>query len=131
MAHAASTLLNPRGLVVLTGAAPVYSGGTPGMLAYGCAKAAVHHMVRTLARSADLPAEAAVVGLLPVTIDTPANRAAMPTADFAQWTPPADIAQQLLRWSERAPAPVSGAFYAFRTAQAKTVVEELRPQEVQ
>ncbi len=28
-----------------------------------------------------------VVGILPVTIDTPSNREGMPNADFSAWTP--------------------------------------------
>ncbi|HEY8150434.1 MAG TPA: NAD-dependent oxidoreductase, partial [Vicinamibacteria bacterium] len=31
--------------------------------------------------------------VLPVTIDTPANRKAMPNADASRWTPPASIAR--------------------------------------
>jgi NAD(P)-dependent dehydrogenase (short-subunit alcohol dehydrogenase family) len=38
-----------------------------------------------------------VNAVVPTTIDTPANRAAMPKADFAQWTPPERIAA-VLRW---------------------------------
>jgi hypothetical protein len=31
-----------------------------------------------------------------LTIDTPANRASMPGADFSKWTPPAAIAATIL-----------------------------------
>ena len=33
-----------------------------------------------------------MAAVVPTTIDTPANRAAMPDADFSPWTPPAKIA---------------------------------------
>ena len=47
--------------------------------------------------------------IAPNTIDTPANRAAMPTADFSQWTPPARIAEVIYWLSSDAGATVRGA----------------------
>jgi len=38
--------------------------------------------------------------VLPLTIDTASNRAAMPDEDFSQWTPPADIAVKILQWQD-------------------------------
>jgi NAD(P)-dependent dehydrogenase (short-subunit alcohol dehydrogenase family) len=38
------------------------------------------------------PAGILVNAVLPDTIDTPANRAAMPGADYSRWTPPESIA---------------------------------------
>ena len=38
-----------------------------------------------------------VNAVVPTTIDTPANREAMPDADFSAWTPPARIAE-VIRW---------------------------------
>ncbi len=40
-----------------------------GMIGYGIAKAATHHLVRSLA-AGGLPAESVVAGVLPVTLDT-------------------------------------------------------------
>ena len=37
-----------------------------------------------------------VNAVVPTTIDTPANRAAMPDADFSAWTPPEDIARVMV-----------------------------------
>jgi NAD(P)-dependent dehydrogenase (short-subunit alcohol dehydrogenase family) len=65
-----------------------------GKSAYTIAKAGVIALTRALA------AELAPAGILtnvivPSTIDTPANRAAMPTADPARWSKPVDIAQAI------------------------------------
>ena len=65
-----------------------------GKLAYTAAKAAVAAMTRSMA--AELrPAGILVNAVLPNTIDTAANRAAMPRADFSRWTPPAAIAETI------------------------------------
>ena len=60
-------------------------------VAYTASKAAVSAMVRALA---DEVADDRILvnGVLPGTIDTPANRAAMPHAEHGKWTKPADIA---------------------------------------
>ncbi|MFI5316215.1 MAG: NAD-dependent oxidoreductase, partial [Myxococcota bacterium] len=47
--------------------------------------------------------------VIPTTIDTPANRAAMPGADFSLWTPPAAIAEVIYWLSGDAGATVRGA----------------------
>ncbi len=53
--------------------------------------------------------------VLPSTIDTPANRAAQPDADFSKWTDPAEIARVIrflvserLRGDQRRGVPVYG-----------------------
>ncbi len=45
----------------------------------------------------------------PGTIDTPANRAAMPGADFSAWTPPDQIAEVIAFLLSPASAPISGS----------------------
>lgn len=65
-----------------------FAGAAP----YVASKAAVIALVETLALEyAD--DHIRVNALLPVVIDTPGNRAAMPNADRKHWTPPADIAK--------------------------------------
>jgi len=67
-----------------------------GSVAYITSKAAVSALVRALAD--ELAAERILInGIMPATLDTPANRAAMPDADPAEWTKPADVAA-LIAW---------------------------------
>uniref|UniRef100_A0A8C4Q9D0 Dihydropteridine reductase n=1 Tax=Eptatretus burgeri TaxID=7764 RepID=A0A8C4Q9D0_EPTBU len=86
-ASVASRHLKDGGLLQLTGAQAALSG-TPGMLGYGLAKAAVHQLTRSLAsEKSGLPEGVTVLAVLPVTLDTPTNRKFMPDADFGSWTP--------------------------------------------
>ncbi|KAJ3168094.1 hypothetical protein HK101_011683 [Irineochytrium annulatum] len=73
-AKVAAHHLKDGGLLVLTGASAA-TEGTPGMVAYGLAKAGVHHLVKSsAAQGSGLPPNAKVVAVLPVTLDTPMNR---------------------------------------------------------
>jgi NAD(P)-dependent dehydrogenase (short-subunit alcohol dehydrogenase family) len=66
-----------------------------GKIAYVAAKAALAALTRSL--GAECAAEGIFANaVLPDTIDTPANRAAMPGADFSKWTSPAAIAAAIL-----------------------------------
>ncbi|KAJ1965659.1 hypothetical protein GGI12_000606 [Dipsacomyces acuminosporus] len=120
-ASLAAKYLRKGGLVALTGAVPAL-GGTPGMIGYGMAKAAVHHLVASLA----LPGsgvEGNVVGILPVTLDTPMNRQGMPDADFSSWTPLDAVAELLFKWSSGQSACDSGKLYKIITEKAVTRIE--------
>ncbi len=81
--------------------------GRAGNAAYAVSKAALLTLVEAIAEEQQGRARANAV--LPGTIDTPANRAAMPHADPASWTPPAQIARVILFLASPASAPVSGA----------------------
>lgn len=96
----ASQLLDERGVLVLTGAQAVRAGPTGFAVGYGMSKAAVLHLAMDVKQC--MPQH--VVCMLPQTIDTPANRKAMPDADFSTWSQPADIAQRILGWAEAPPA---------------------------
>lgn len=64
------------------------------MTSYTASKASVAAITQSLA--AELVSENILVNaVLPSIIDTPANRAAMPTADHAAWPRPADIAETI------------------------------------
>lgn len=79
--------LREGGVLTLTGADPALKG-TPGMIGYGMAKAAVHQLTKSLAgKNSGLPENSLVVAILPITLDTPMNRKWMPNADFSTWTP--------------------------------------------
>ena len=62
--------------------------------AYAVSKAGVLALSEILAKEGK-PYNIQVNSLLPSTIDTPANRKAMPDADFSSWVAPKDIAQLL------------------------------------
>ena len=79
--------------------------GTSGMAAYGMTKAATHHLLNTVSqKGGGLPMNSLSVAILPITIDSAGNRAAMPDADKSTWTNPADIAERLFAWASRDPS---------------------------
>ncbi|ORZ33794.1 hypothetical protein BCR44DRAFT_99023, partial [Catenaria anguillulae PL171] len=96
----AAQYLRPHGgLLVLTGSHAALAP-TPGMIGYGLAKAAVHHLVQSLgAPNSGMPEGAKAVAILPATLDTPANRAGMPKADFSSWTPVEEVAGKIGKWA--------------------------------
>ncbi|MEX2205165.1 MAG: SDR family NAD(P)-dependent oxidoreductase [Myxococcota bacterium] len=78
-----------------------------GLAAYASAKAAIVVLTETLQR--ELQAQGVRVNaVVPTTIDTPANRAAMPDADYSLWTPPARIAEVIHWLASDASASVRG-----------------------
>lgn len=83
----AAAHLKEGGLLTLTGAKAALEP-TPGMIGYGMAKSAVHHLTKSLGqKESGLPDNSNVVAILPITLDTPMNRKWMPNADFSTWTP--------------------------------------------
>ena len=100
-AHLAGQLLRPNGMLILSGAKVACdAGGTPGMTAYGMTKAATHHLTSSMAAS--LTDGRRAFAILPVTIDTAANRCAMPDADTSAWTDPEDVAREVMEWAQAA-----------------------------
>src|ERR1035437_2495967 len=80
----------------------------PNFAAYSVSKAALVALVKNVAAEAkDLGITANVV--LPSTIDTPANRRAMPKSDFSRWVPPESIAETLVWLAAGGGGDVSGA----------------------
>ena len=75
-------LASPAGRIVNIGAIGALQAGA-GMGPYAASKAGVHRLTEALA--AELKGKVTVNAVLPSTIDTPANRASMPKADFAKW----------------------------------------------
>lgn len=84
-------LLEDGGSVVAVGARAAELGGD-GMAAYAVSKSALHALTRVLARE-NRDRGVRFNCVLPGTIDTPANRAAMPDADPSGWTSPEAIAR--------------------------------------
>lgn len=120
-AKLASDFLMEGGFLGLTGAKAALDP-TPGMIGYGLAKAAVHHMTKSLAaKDGGLPDKVTVLSILPVTLDTPMNRKWMPKADTSTWTPLEFVAEQLYRWSSSPEErPESGSLVQLITKDGKT-----------
>ena len=80
----------------------------PGAAAYLVAKAALISLIRVLALELG-GAGVTVNGILPGTIDTPANRESMPHADRSTWVKPESIAQVLVWLMSDDTAAINGA----------------------
>lgn len=82
-------IANGGGKIVTVGALSALKGAA-GMTAYIASKSAVMRLTESL--SAELKGHGINVNsVLPSLIDTPANRADMPDADFSAWVSPADL----------------------------------------
>jgi NAD(P)-dependent dehydrogenase (short-subunit alcohol dehydrogenase family) len=80
----------------------------PGLSAYGVSKAGLVHLIRTLAlelKHTDITSNV----VMPSTIDTAANRKAMPSADHSKWVSPSSIATVVFWLASDAARDVSGA----------------------
>jgi NAD(P)-dependent dehydrogenase (short-subunit alcohol dehydrogenase family) len=87
---AALPLLEEGGSIVNIGAAAAARAGI-GMAAYAASKSGVARLTEALATELK-PRRIRVNAVLPSIIDTPANRAAMPAADFTSWVTPGELA---------------------------------------
>jgi len=94
------------GRIVNIGAMGALQAGS-GMGAYAASKSAVHRLTEALA--AEWKGKITVNAVLPSTIDTPANRASMPRADFAKWVSPQELAEVILFLASDAASGVTGA----------------------
>ncbi len=80
----------------------------PGAAAYITAKAGLVALIRTLAL--ELAGSGVTInGVLPSTIDTPANRKSMPDADPSKWVRPESIAQLLVFLASEEASQLNGA----------------------
>jgi NAD(P)-dependent dehydrogenase (short-subunit alcohol dehydrogenase family) len=81
---------SPGGRIVNVASKPAVIP-TPGLAAYAASKAAVASL--TVSLSEELASEKIWVNaVVPSIMDTPANRSAMPQADFAKWPKASDVA---------------------------------------
>ena len=79
-----------------------------GMGPYAASKAGVHALTESLAE--ELKADGVTVNaVLPSIIDTPANRADMPKADFASWVSPSELAAAILFLASEEASAITGA----------------------
>lgn len=92
--------------IVNVGAMGALQAGA-GMGAYAASKAGVHRLTEALA--AEWKGTITVNAVLPSIIDTPANRASMPKADFAKWVTPHELAEVILFLASDAASAITGA----------------------
>jgi len=78
-----------------------------GMGPYAASKAGVHRLTEALA--AEWKGRITVNAVLPSTIDTPANRASMPKADFKKWVRAEELAEVILFLASDAASAITGA----------------------
>ena len=94
------------GRIVNVGANAALKADT-GMGAYTASKSGVHRLTETLAQ--EFKGKVAVNAVLPSIIDTAANRADMPDADFSKWVTPKDLASVILFLASDEARAVTGA----------------------
>jgi NAD(P)-dependent dehydrogenase (short-subunit alcohol dehydrogenase family) len=94
------------GRIINVGAMGALQAGA-GMGAYAASKAGVHRLTEALA--AEHKGKITVNAVLPSIIDTAANRASMPKADFTKWVTPKELADVILFLASDAASAVTGA----------------------
>lgn len=94
------------GRIVNIGAMGALQAGS-GMGPYAASKSGVHRLTEALA--AEWKGKITVNAVLPSTIDTPANRASMPKAEFDKWVSPKELAEVILFLASDAASGVTGA----------------------
>jgi NAD(P)-dependent dehydrogenase (short-subunit alcohol dehydrogenase family) len=100
-------LTHPGGRIVNVGAMAA-AHATTGMGAYAASKAGVARLTEALAE--ELKDQGVTVNaVLPSTLDTPANRADMPSADFTRWVQPEALAAVIIFLLSDAAAVITGA----------------------
>jgi NAD(P)-dependent dehydrogenase (short-subunit alcohol dehydrogenase family) len=79
-----------------------------GMSAYCATKAAINAMVASAAEEAK-PFDVNINAVMPTIIDTPANRTAMPKADYSSWVAPEALAEIIFSLTQPWGKPLNGA----------------------
>eukprot|EP00818_Percolomonas_sp_WS_P005953 CAMPEP_0117436732 /NCGR_PEP_ID=MMETSP0759-20121206/1159_1 /TAXON_ID=63605 /ORGANISM="Percolomonas cosmopolitus, Strain WS" /LENGTH=208 /DNA_ID=CAMNT_0005228341 /DNA_START=278 /DNA_END=905 /DNA_ORIENTATION=- len=122
-AQIAAKHMKQGGLLVLPGAYGAINP-TPGMIGYGVAKSAIHHLVRSCAeKGSGMPKGACTVGIMPTILDTEMNRKAMPNADFKDWTPLSEVSDKIAEWIQGNNLPRNGSLVKIETKAGATSYE--------
>jgi NAD(P)-dependent dehydrogenase (short-subunit alcohol dehydrogenase family) len=99
-------LASDAGRIINVGAIGALQAAS-GMGAYAASKSGVHRLTEALA--AELKGKITVNAVLPSVIDTAANRASMPKADFSKWVTPQELANVILFLASDEASAVTGA----------------------
>ena len=99
-------IASSNGRIINIGAMGALQAG-PGMGPYAASKAGVHRLTEALA--AELKGKITVNAVLPSIIDTAANRASMPKAEFSKWVTPKELADVILFLASDAASAITGA----------------------
>ncbi|MBV8925181.1 MAG: SDR family oxidoreductase [Bradyrhizobium sp.] len=99
-------LASSAGRIINIGAMGALQAGA-GMGPYAASKAGVHRLTEALA--AEHKGRITVNAVLPSIIDTAANRASLPQADFSKWVTPQELADVILFLASDAASAVTGA----------------------
>ena len=94
------------GRIINIGAMGALQAGS-GMGPYAASKAGVHRLTEALA--SEWKGKVTVNAVLPSIIDTKANRADMPKADFSKWVTPQELAEVILFLVSDAASGITGA----------------------
>jgi NAD(P)-dependent dehydrogenase (short-subunit alcohol dehydrogenase family) len=105
--RAALPLLSAPGRVICIGAASAAKAGV-GMGPYAASKAGVAKFTEALAQEVK-DRHITVNAILPSIIDTPANRADMPKAEFSRWVQPEQIAELIVFLLSDRSSAITGA----------------------
>lgn len=97
-----------RGAAIVNIGAMAASRGASGMGAYAASKSAVARFTESLAEELK-ERVIRVNAVLPSLIDTPANRASIPDADFEKWVSPEEVADAVLFLLSHRARGVTGA----------------------
>src|SRR5260370_4563332 len=97
---------SPSARIVNVGAMAALQAGA-GMGPYAASKAGIHRLTEALA--AELKGKITVNAVLPSIIDTAANRASMPKADFSKWVTPQELTEVILFLVSDAASAITGA----------------------
>ncbi len=100
-------LSRPGGRIINIGANAAIKSGA-GMGAYAASKAGVHRLTESLAEELK-DTGITVNAVLPSIIDTAANRADMPGADYAKWVTPTALAAVILFLASDDAKSITGA----------------------
>lgn len=101
------------GRLVFVGARPALDPGAgKNMAAYAISKSMIFRLAEIMnAEAKDKDVTASVI--VPSTIDTPANRIAMPDADFSKWVTPLQLAELLMVIVSKTGAPLKETILKF------------------